>query len=208
MVLAIVLCVPGMARALPGPFTDVTAAAGVSYQHVDATPTFDDQRHVAGGGGCGDYDGDGWLDLYVVRGDAGPNLLFRHRGDGTFEEVGVAAGVAVSGTYAGPTFADVTEGSGGIWERLRYDWSDPNRVVLTTTDSNVFGGDSGHVYTFKRNDDGTTDIRLHHVDTLHRLNACRQRFEREHIVPQLLWCTVELISKDSRRFRQDGVRDE
>ncbi len=58
----------------------------------------------------------------------------------------------------GPTFADVTEGSGGIWERLRYDWSDPNRVVLTTTDSNVFGGDSGHVYTFKRNDDGTTDI--------------------------------------------------
>ena len=58
----------------------------------------------------------------------------------------------------GPNFADVTEGSGGIWERLRYDWSDPNRVVLTTTDSNVFGGDSGHVYTFKRNADGTTDI--------------------------------------------------
>ena len=26
----------------------------------------------------------------------------------------------------GATEADVTEGSGGIWERLRYDWSDPN----------------------------------------------------------------------------------
>src|SRR5215813_1437373 len=26
----------------------------------------------------------------------------------------------------GPSQADVTEGSGGIWERLRYDWSDPN----------------------------------------------------------------------------------
>jgi hypothetical protein len=25
--------------------------------------------------------------------------------------------------------ADVTEGSGGVWERLDYDWSDPNRVV-------------------------------------------------------------------------------
>jgi hypothetical protein len=37
----------------------------------------------------------------------------------------------------GPSRADVTEGSGGIWERLHYDWSDPNRVVLTTTDSNV-----------------------------------------------------------------------
>jgi hypothetical protein len=36
--------------------------------------------------------------------------------------------------------ADVTEGSGGIWERLHYDWSDPNRVVLNTTDSTVRGG--------------------------------------------------------------------
>jgi hypothetical protein len=46
--------------------------------------------------------------------------------------------------------ADVTEGSGGIWERLHYDWSDPERVVLTTTDSNTWGGASGHTYVFKR----------------------------------------------------------
>ena len=26
--------------------------------------------------------------------------------------------------------ADVTEGSGGVWERLHYDWSDPNHVIL------------------------------------------------------------------------------
>jgi len=56
------------------------------------------------------------------------------------------------------TQADVTEGSGGIWERLRYDWSDSNHVVLTTTDSNVWGGTSGHEYTFSRHADGTTDI--------------------------------------------------
>ncbi len=54
--------------------------------------------------------------------------------------------------------ADVTEGSGGIWERLHYDWSDPNRVVLTTTDSNVWGGDSGHTYTFTRQPNGTIDV--------------------------------------------------
>ena len=54
--------------------------------------------------------------------------------------------------------ADVTEGSGGIWERLHYDWSDPNRVVLKTTDSNVWGGASGHTYTFTRQPNGTTDI--------------------------------------------------
>jgi hypothetical protein len=35
------------------------------------------------------------------------------------------------------TRADVMEGSGGISERLHYDRSDPNRVVLTTTDSNL-----------------------------------------------------------------------
>lgn len=46
--------------------------------------------------------------------------------------------------------ADVTEGSAGIWERLHYDWSDPSRVVMTTTDSNVWGGASGHTYTFTR----------------------------------------------------------
>jgi hypothetical protein len=58
----------------------------------------------------------------------------------------------------GPTEADVTEGSAGIWERLRYDWSDPNRVVLTTTDSNAWANAASHTYTLKRNPDGTTDI--------------------------------------------------
>jgi hypothetical protein len=58
----------------------------------------------------------------------------------------------------GPDYADVTEGSGGVWERLHYDWSDPNHVVLTTTDSNVWGGASGYRYTLTRQPNGTTDI--------------------------------------------------
>jgi hypothetical protein len=57
-----------------------------------------------------------------------------------------------------PKDADVTEGSGGIWERLYYDWSDPNHVVRTTTDSNTWGGRSGHTYNFTRRPDGKTDI--------------------------------------------------
>ena len=60
--------------------------------------------------------------------------------------------------HKGVSQADVTEGSAGIWERLHYDWSDPNRVVLTTTDSNVWGAGSGHTYTFGRRPDGSTDI--------------------------------------------------
>jgi hypothetical protein len=54
--------------------------------------------------------------------------------------------------------ADVTEGSAGVWERLDYDWSDPHRVVMTTIDSNVWGGGSGHTYTLSRQPDGTTEV--------------------------------------------------
>ena len=58
----------------------------------------------------------------------------------------------------GSRSADVTEGSPSIWERLHYDWSDPKRVLLTTTDSNLWGGHSGHTYTLTRQPNGTTDV--------------------------------------------------
>ncbi|HEY6396000.1 MAG TPA: hypothetical protein VIX82_00960 [Solirubrobacteraceae bacterium] len=58
----------------------------------------------------------------------------------------------------GVDWADVTEGSRGIWERLKYCWLDPNRVVVTTIGSNVWGGFSGHAYTFTRRPEGTTEI--------------------------------------------------
>src|SRR3954447_19846311 len=58
----------------------------------------------------------------------------------------------------GRSQADVKEGSAGIWERLHYDWSDPNRVVMTTIDSNTWGGASGHTYSFTRKPDGTTEV--------------------------------------------------
>jgi hypothetical protein len=58
----------------------------------------------------------------------------------------------------GADHADVTEGSGGVWERLSYDWSDPDRVTMKTTDSNVWGGASGHTYTFTRLPDGKTRL--------------------------------------------------
>ena len=54
--------------------------------------------------------------------------------------------------------ADVTEGSRGTWERLNYDWSDPNRVVLTTTDSNAWANTSTHTYTLTPRPDGKTDV--------------------------------------------------
>ena len=58
----------------------------------------------------------------------------------------------------GASEADVTEGSGGVWERLHYDWSNPDRVVLKTTDSNTWGGASGYTYTFKPEPQGKTEV--------------------------------------------------
>ena len=58
----------------------------------------------------------------------------------------------------GADYADVTEGSSGTWEQLHYDWSDPRRVVMTTTDSNAWGGRSGHIYTFTSLPDGKTRV--------------------------------------------------
>ena len=62
------------------------------------------------------------------------------------------------GYHLGLHDADVAEGSGGVGERLLYDWSDPNRVWAKTIDSNVFGGASGYRYTLTRQPSGTTDV--------------------------------------------------
>jgi hypothetical protein len=58
----------------------------------------------------------------------------------------------------GANYADVTEGTSSIWERLRYDWSNPKHVVLTTTDSNLWGGNSGHTYNLTQQPNGKTDV--------------------------------------------------
>src|SRR5262249_8557698 len=79
-------------------------------------------------------------------------------GPGRSKLFGYSAGEYLKVPHRGASEADVTEGSGGIWERLHYDWSDPHRVVMTTTDSNVWGGRSGHTYSFTRRPDGTTGL--------------------------------------------------
>ena len=96
---------PGRAvadAARPG-FTlrDETAAAGIRFVH--RRPGFDPliagvEPHVAALGASvsvADFDGDGWPDLYFTSSRFGePNALYRNRGDGTFEDVAAAAGLA------------------------------------------------------------------------------------------------------------------
>jgi len=68
-----------------GTFEDVSKKTGVS-----------DPGHYLGMQGIwADYDNDGWPDLYVTN-DGGPNYLYHNKHDGTFEEVGLQAGAALS----------------------------------------------------------------------------------------------------------------
>ena len=78
----------GLANALyrnrqDGTFEDVSEKSGVG-------------AHVGKGMSVAfaDYDGDGFTDVFVTN-DAVPDFLFRNRRDGTFEEAGLLAGVAV-----------------------------------------------------------------------------------------------------------------
>ena len=68
-----------------GTFEEVSKKAGVD----------DANRYYGLGAVWGDFNGDGWPDLYVAN-DAGPNFLYRNRHDGTFEEDALASGAAVS----------------------------------------------------------------------------------------------------------------
>ena len=67
----------------------------------------------------------------------------------------------------GDTWADVTEGSkvgGGVWQRLRYDWSKPGTVRLDVTDGNEFGKGGWWEYQVTPSDSGS---RIHL--TIHRV---------------------------------------
>ena len=75
-----------------GTFTDVTDKAGI------ATPCF------AMGGAVGDYDNDGWPDLYITC--LGGNVLYHNNGDGTFTDVTAKAGVADGRWSMGAAFGD------------------------------------------------------------------------------------------------------
>lgn len=86
--------------AAPAPvFADVSRAAGVTNNRLVSL-------EMAIGQAWGDYDNDGWADLYVTD-PAGPNTLYRNNGDGTFSRSPLAAQVALTNSYsAGATWAD------------------------------------------------------------------------------------------------------
>jgi cytochrome c peroxidase len=83
----------------PPAFVNVSRQAGVVNNRVVSL-------EMAVGQAWGDYDNDGWVDLYVTD-PKGPNTLYRNNGDGTFSVSPLSAQVALPGAYsAGAVFVD------------------------------------------------------------------------------------------------------
>ena len=88
-------------------FTNVTETAGLCFLH--SQPDNDLgllEAYFTGGAAAGDFDGDGWVDIYYTRYDAN-DMLFRNKGDGTFEEVAESAGIVRGANSNGAGWADI-----------------------------------------------------------------------------------------------------
>ena len=139
-----------------GTFTNVASHAGVE----------NDRWGV--GAIAGDYDNDGWPDLYVT--NAGKNRLYHNNHDGTFTDVAEHAGVALGSWSTGATFGDY-DGDGRLDLFVPgytvYDFAHPPKVSSDAVVSNtcefrsvsVFCGPRGlkgeHDHLFHNNGDGT-----------------------------------------------------
>jgi hypothetical protein len=68
-------------------FTDVSTSAGIVHTYDQSPSNFEaidrEFPHFTGGAVAEDFDGDGWVDLFVLRGGLEPNLLYMNQGDGT-----------------------------------------------------------------------------------------------------------------------------
>ena len=99
-----------------GTFEDVTEKAGLLGFHPSHTAAW------------GDFDNDGWVDLFVVNEsdnrEVHPCQLFRNNGDGTFSEQAASAGVSVVGFVKGVAWGDYD--NDGRLDLYISRWQQPN----------------------------------------------------------------------------------
>ncbi len=138
-----------------GTFTDVTTSAGV----YDGVP-------YSSGVALGDYNNDGYLDIYVAKSSAS-NRLYHNNGDGTFTDVAATAGVNDGAYSRSVTFADY-DNDGYLDIYVTNYLNQPNRLyhnngdgtfTNVATSAGVAGADFSLGVTFGDYDnDGFLDI--------------------------------------------------
>ncbi|RMF73353.1 MAG: CRTAC1 family protein, partial [Planctomycetota bacterium] len=129
-----------------GTFTDQAVAWGVAA------------THLGGGVAAGDYDGDGWIDLFVASfgppsgAVIGAHKLYHNNGDGTFTDVAAAAGVAM-------TNPDIPDGFGAAFGDYDLDGDLDLAVAGWMGDDGTQDGATRGNRLFRNNGDGTfTDV--------------------------------------------------
>ena len=84
----------------PLPFVDVTQEAGIHAVHRGEFAMDGEEGYLGVGQAWGDFDNDGWIDLFVT-GNLAANALYRNQGDGTFAESVWSAQVAFPDAVSG-----------------------------------------------------------------------------------------------------------
>ena len=120
------------------PFVDVSEVAGITAIHRGNWELFDDDfaaGYLGIGQAWGDYDRDGWLDLYVT-GNREPNLLYRNNGDGSFSVSDLTPQVDLAEAHSG----------GAVWADYDNDgWLD--LYVLNHGANTLFHNENGRGFS-------------------------------------------------------------
>ncbi len=134
-------------------FVDETASSGISFEHLIVNPTEQSDPPTSargamimaemfgGGVASGDIDNDGDIDLFVVRGDVGPNLLYRNDGNNVFTDIAANStglantkSAAENHRHSGPAFADM-DGDGDLDLFIGGLDNDPNFIFQNNGDN-------------------------------------------------------------------------
>lgn len=130
----------------PDPFVDVSDTAGITAGHKAVWDYKDGHGYLGVGQAWGDYDNDGWLDLYVT-GNQTKNVLYHNQQDGTFSVSALSAAVSASTQLSG----------GAIWADYDNDgWQD--LYVLVKGPNILFHNNGGEGFTRVTETAGVGDV--------------------------------------------------
>lgn len=94
---------PDPALSPPVQLVDITSSTGITFSHLSSPEARYIVESMSGGVALLDFDGDGWLDIYLtnapsvamaLEGKSARSALYRNNRDGTFTDVAGIAGVA------------------------------------------------------------------------------------------------------------------
>ena len=128
-------------------FSLQTDLAGLTFQHQTRLGRKEDGSKMMGGGTVGDFNNDGWQDLFLIGGGMQPDALFLNNGDGTFSNITESAGLGGLHVGSGAAVADI-DGDG---------WLD----IFVTSFGDPGNMSAGNHRLYHNNGDNTfTDIAL------------------------------------------------